>query len=412
MGAGSSCECFGASNEAASNSTAPKSNLTTRIEPDDRTKYQPLQSTTKETQETPQSKAHGLEMATGKGKQSRKKLGLQDFTMLRVIGRGSFGKVYLVKKKDNKKIYALKSLKKEDVLKRNQIENAMTEKNVMQKASHEFIVSLKYSFQNERNLYLVMDFMPGGELFMHLKRMKKFEEDIARFYASEVVLAIEYLHETLDIVYRDLKPENVLLDAEGHIKLTDFGLSKTMKLSYSFCGTPEYLAPEILLGQGHSKEVDWWSLGCLIYEMLAGYPAFQNKNRKQLYQDILKNDPLIPTHFSPIARDLLTKLLVSDPNQRLGHNSTSEIKSHPFFAKTDWNELRLKKTPGPIIPDVSTANDLKNFDKNILLEPVADTPMNDIKFLHDPRNYFQNFSYNPENVTGLGDDEKEMLGHK
>jgi len=409
MGAGSSCECFGASNEAASNSTAPKSNLTTRIEPDDRTKYQPLQSTTKETQETPQSKAHGLEMATGKSKQSRKKLGLQDFTMLRVIGRGSFGKVYLVKKKDNKKIYALKSLKKEDVLKRNQIENAMTEKNVMQKASHEFIVSLKYSFQNERNLYLVMDFMPGGELFMHLKRMKKFEEDIARFYASEVVLAIEYLHETLDIVYRDLKPENVLLDAEGHIKLTDFGLSKTMKLSYSFCGTPEYLAPEILLGQGHSKEVDWWSLGCLIYEMLAGYPPFQNKNRKQLYQDILKNDPLFPEYFSANAKSLLKKLLVSDPNERLGHKSLDDIKNHPFFAKTNWQDLLQKKNKGPIIPEFKSPSDLNNFDKKCLQEPLAETPMTDIKFLHDPRNKFQNFSYNPDIIGNIDDNEKEML---
>mmetsp|Transcript_3659 Transcript_3659/g.4044 ORF Transcript_3659/g.4044 Transcript_3659/m.4044 type:complete len:392 (+) Transcript_3659:1-1176(+) len=390
-----------------------RSSLNGKADFTDQDQFYQLDNTEKEVQAlnaTP--KPSNPQQAPTKVKTKGKKLDLTDFIMLKVIGRGSFGKVYLVQKKDNKQIYALKALKKEDILKRNQVNSAMSEKSIMQQADHEFVAALRYSFQNERNLYLVMDFMPGGELFMHLKRVKKFEEDTVRIYAAEVTLALEYLHTKLDVAYRDLKPENILLDGDGHIKLTDFGLSKSMKLSYSFCGTPEYLAPEILLGQGHSKEVDWWSLGCLIYEMLAGYPAFQNKNRKQLYQDILKNDPLIPTHFSPIARDLLTKLLVSDPNQRLGHNSTSEIKSHPFFAKTDWNELRLKKTPGPIIPDVSTANDLKNFDKNILLEPVADTPMNDIKFLHDPRNYFQNFSYNPENVTGLGDDEKEMLGHK
>lgn len=164
----------------------------------------------------------------------------------------------------------------------------IAEKRVLQISRHPFVVRLRYSFQSETTLYLVMDFCSGGELFTQLRKRGKFTEQMSRFYAAEVLLALEYLHDKLGIIYRDLKPENILLDTKGHVKLTDFGLSKENKRTNSFCGTPEYLAPEILLGQGHDSAVDWWSFGCLIYELLAGLPPFSSRNKTQLYYDILK----------------------------------------------------------------------------------------------------------------------------
>jgi len=314
----------------------------------------------------------------------KRKAGLRDFNILKLLGRGSFGKVYLVQKKDNKKLYALKTLKKVDVLKKNQINSVKIEKEVLQKADNPFIVKLRYSFQDHTTLYFVMEYCPGGELFKHLRRKGKFDEDTVRFYASEVILAIQYLHENLNVIYRDLKPENVLLDVNGHIKLTDFGLSKEGEKTYTFCGTPEYLAPEILAGKGHGKEVDWWTLGCLIYEMICGYPPFSDRVKTKMYDNIAQNKFTIPEFLPESLKDLINRLLVKDPTQRLGANGAEEIKNHVFFKNVDWDEVETMTTKAPIIP---------NFHWIPRKEAVAETPILNPEILEDPRNMINGFSY-------------------
>jgi protein-serine/threonine kinase len=337
------------------------------------------------------------------------KLTVEDFIWVKVIGRGSFGKVYLVQKKSNKKYYALKTLKKEDIIARELVVNAFTEKNVLQNSAHPFVVKLRYSFQTESTLYLVMDYLPGGELFHHLKKRGRFDEDTARFYACEVILAIEYIHDKLDIMYRDLKPENILLDSSGHIKVTDFGLSTSTKKAFSFSGTPEYFAPEILAEKGYDKSVDWWSLGCLLYEMLAGQPPYKYKTKPQLFNDILNNKPIMPSYFSKESVDLLSRLMTKNPEERLGFKGSVEIKEHPFFKVLDWEEISSKKRNPPIVPILTKADDVRNFDKTFVNEPVKETPpMQNPKLATDPRNNFNGFSYFQNEILNQSLDESKQ----
>jgi len=260
------------------------------------------------------------------------RISIDDFELLCVIGKGSFGKVLQVMKKDNKKIFAMKVLRKDTIRARNQVEHTKTERNILQRFRHPFIVELHYAFQTEDKLYMVLDFVNGGELFSHLKREKRFKEERAKLYAAEVLVALGYLHE-MDIVYRDLKPENILLGADGHIKVTDFGLSKEQVTdadsTYTFCGTPEYMAPEILMDQGHGKPVDWWSFGILVYEMLTGLPPFYSRNKKEMYFKILKCELRFPQDIGADAKDLIQSLLKREPGQRLGSSDDAEeIKKH------------------------------------------------------------------------------------
>jgi len=303
------------------------------------------------------------------------KLSLDDFRTIKILGKGTFGKVYLIQKRNDRKYYALKVLKKSDIVVKNTTDYVLTEKHVLQNSYHPFIVRLRYSFQDELKLYFVMDYVPGGDLFTHLKRRIRFDENTARFFAAEVALALQYLHEKMGVLYRDLKPENILLGADGHIRITDFGLAKASKSrQYSFCGTPEYIAPEILTKSGHSFSVDWWCLGCLIYEMLVGNPPYQNKNKAILYDDILRRKPKMPEHLSEEAVDIIERLLEKDPSERLGSRGFEEIKSHPFFAKTKWDDLLLKKVRPPLIPILTTFDEPRQIDK-ILFE--ADDPVED-----------------------------------
>lgn len=282
-----------------------------------------------------------------------------DFELLRLIGTGSFAKVLLVRKKDNGKLYAMKVLKKEEIFKRNQIDHTKTERIILATLRHPFMVRLRYSFQTENKLYMVLDFVRGGELFYHLRKAGRFSEERARFYISEVILALDYLHRH-DVIYRDLKPENILLSEDGHIKLTDFGLSKKGITSVggkgegqtatTFCGTPEYLAPEIITGIGHGKAVDWWSVGILLYEMLTGRPPFSSKNRNQLYINTIKGNIKWPEGMSENAKDLLQKLLHRKPEERLGSKGVNDIKAHPFFKGLDWDKVISKQIKPEFIP--------------------------------------------------------------
>lgn len=257
----------------------------------------------------------------------------QHFDAIKVIGKGGFSTVSQVRKKDTGQLYAVKTMDKEFVKNEDKVVQILTEKDIMSKTSHPFIVTMHWAFQTSRKLHLVLDFCPGGELFFHLHNLGRFTEDQAKFYFAEILLGIDYLHQN-GIIYRDLKPENILLDIDGHIRLTDFGLSKQNigpgKMTFSFCGSPEYMSPEMLNNQGHTRAVDFYSLGALLYEMLTGLSAFYDSNRSRMYWKILNEELPIPNFLSKDAMSLLKGLMAKDPNKRLGGiNGSDDIKSHP-----------------------------------------------------------------------------------
>ncbi|KAF9077716.1 AGC/Akt protein kinase [Rhodocollybia butyracea] len=329
-------------------------------------------------------------------------LTIDDFELITVIGKGSFGKVMQVRKRDTSRIYALKTLRKAHIVHRNEITHTLAERLVLARVNSPFIVPLKFSFQSEQKLYLVLAFVNGGELFHHLQREQRFNEERARFYSAELLLALEHLHE-LDVVYRDLKPENILLDYTGHIALCDFGLCKlNMKANdktNTFCGTPEYLAPEILCGQGYSKSIDWWTLGVLLYEMLAGLPPFYDENTDMMYQKII-HDPLVfGPEFSPESQSILTGLLTRDPTCRLGVNGAEEIKKHPFFVNhVDFELLARKKIHPPFKPSVASPVDVSNFDTVFTTEAPVDSFVEDSNLSQTVQAQFSGFSYNGTNI--------------
>ena len=297
------------------------------------------------------------------------KLKIEDFELLKVVGKGSFGKVMQVRKKDTNRIYALKTIRKAHIISRSEVAHTLAERSVLAQINNPFIVPLKFSFQSPEKLYFVLAFVNGGELFHHLQKEHRFDVNRSRFYTAELLCALECLH-GFSVIYRDLKPENILLDYQGHIALCDFGLCKLdMKdedRTNTFCGTPEYLAPELLMGRGYNKTVDWWTLGVLLYEMLTGLPPFYDENTNEMYRKILSE----PLHFSdavpPAAKDLLTKLLNRDPEQRLGANGSAEIKAHPFFHAIDWRKLLQRKYEPTFKPSVVSV--LFTFSSHTLVE--------------------------------------------
>jgi protein-serine/threonine kinase len=301
---------------------------------------------------------------------------LEDFEAIKVVGKGSYGKVMLVRK--GGEVYAMKMLRKEHVLKRNQVEHTKTERNVLEAVSHPFIVTMHYAFQTPKKLYFVLEFCPGGELFYHLSRAGRFSEGRCRFYASEILEAIDYLHR-LNIIYRDLKPENILLDGQGHVKLTDFGLSKEgiddNYSAMSMCGTPEYLAPEILDKRGHGKAVDWYSHGALMFEMLTGLPPHYTRDRQKLFERIRSARLNYPAYVSPVAKDLLEQLLARDPKNRLGGGpgDGDEVKVHAWFAAIDWRAINLKLVTPPFKPNLRSDGDIKYVDEEFLKMGVGNS---------------------------------------
>jgi serine/threonine protein kinase len=284
-------------------------------------------------------------------------------------------------------LYAMKVLKKDYIIRKNQVEHTKTERSVLGYARHPFIVGLNMAFQTADKLFFVLDYCAGGELFFHLGKVGRFPEERARYYAAQIVLALEYVHK-LGVIYRDLKPENVLLDQIGNVRLTDFGLSKEGVSDHatganSFCGTPEYIAPEVLLRQGHGRAVDWWSLGALLYEMITGLPPFYSRNRETMFEKIMKAELTFPPTVSETAKDLLSHLLVRNPQHRLGSGEADaqELKAHPFFMGLAWEDLEGGKLPPPWVPSVMGSLDTSQFDSEFTsMMPIVSPDVRDAYF--------------------------------
>ena len=332
-------------------------------------------------------------------------LSYHDFTPLKLLGRGSFGQVCLVRLKINNKLYAMKILDKKLLKEKNQELHTKSERDLMVKINCPFIVNIKSAFQDEKYLYIISDFMQGGDLFYHMHETGIFDFELAQFYTCELVLALEYLHNN-NMIYRDLKPENILLDANGHIKLTDFGLSKLLNSSkqkaFTICGTIQYIAPEVFIDKGYDKMVDWWSLGCLIYEMFVGKLAFNIKNNTNLSLDLYNKKLKFPRHMDEDAQDLINKLLVVDPKKRLGYgaNGSDKIKKHPFFEGINWDEVWNKQIIPPFKPELTDEMDLKYFDTQFTDEPIE-------SFTRNPRS--REASYEYKNFTYITDSVKNEL---
>ncbi|XP_042294754.1 ribosomal protein S6 kinase alpha-5 [Sceloporus undulatus] len=306
------------------------------------------------------------------------KVGIENFELLKVLGTGAYGKVFLVRKisgHDVGKLYAMKVLKKATIIqKAKTTEHTKTERQVLEHIRQSpFLVTLHYAFQTDTKLHLILDYINGGELFTHLSQREKFTEDEVRIYIGEIVLALEHLHK-LGIIYRDIKLENILLDSDGHVVLTDFGLSKEFvgdenERAYSFCGTIEYMAPDIVKGgeTGHDKAVDWWSLGVLMYELLTGASPFtvdgERNSQADISRRILKSEPPYPQEMTALAKDIIQCLLIKDPKKRLGcgPDGADEVKQHPFFQTINWTDLAAKKMSAPFKPIIRDELDVSNF---------------------------------------------------
>ena len=305
------------------------------------------------------------------------KVTYNDFEPIKLLGRGSFGEVILVRLKANKKVYAMKILSKSLLKIKKQQIHTKTERDLMVKINCPFIVNIKSAFQDNSKLYIVSEFMQGGDMFYHLHdgQIVIFNNEKTKFYILELVLAIEFLHKN-NMVYRDLKPENILLDSKGHVKLTDFGLSKILEdeddKAYTICGTPQYLAPEVLLKKGYDKVVDWWSLGCVMFEMLSGRLPFPIKRGIKLSPKLYEKDVDFPRSITKEAKDLIQRLLVVDPMKRLGQglNGSEDIKNHPFFKGVNWIDAWKKKLKPPFVPKLKNDIDLKYFDTMFTDEPI------------------------------------------
>ncbi|XP_033876935.3 RAC-gamma serine/threonine-protein kinase-like isoform X2 [Acipenser ruthenus] len=327
------------------------------------------------TSQTDRIGEEGRDTSTGLHKRKT----LNDFDCLKLLGNGTFGKVVLVREKASSKHYAMKILKKEVIIAKDEVAHTITENRVLKNTRHPFLTFLTYSFQTKDRLCFVMEYVSGGELFFHLSRERVFSEDRTRFYGAEIVSALDYLHSS-KIVYRDLKLENVMLDKDGHIKITDFGLCKegiaaaaTMK---TFCGTPEYLAPEMLEEKDYGRAVDWWGFGIIMFEMMCGRHPFYNQDREKLFQLILMGDIKFPSALSSDAKSLLSGLLTKDPNTRLagGLDDAKEIMRHSFFVGIHWQDVYDKKLIPPFKPQVSSETDTRYFEEEFTAQTIAITP--------------------------------------
>uniref|UniRef100_A0A669CLC0 Protein kinase C n=1 Tax=Oreochromis niloticus TaxID=8128 RepID=A0A669CLC0_ORENI len=303
-------------------------------------------------------------------KDHQPKFTINDFTLHKMLGKGSFGKVFLAELKRSGEFFAVKALKKDVVLMDDDVECTMVERRVLSLAwENPFLTHLYCTFQTKENLFFVMEYLNGGDLMFHIQNCHKFDLHRATFYAAEIICGLQFLH-SKGIIYRDLKLDNVLLDSDGHIKIADFGMCKENMQddvrTSTFCGTPDYIAPEILLGQKYNSSVDWWSFGVLLYEMLIGQSPFHGRDEEELFQSIRTDTPIYPNWLSKAAKDILIKLFVREPEERLGIKGN--IRQHSFFSSTDWNALEQRQVPAPFTPTITSPSDCSNFDKEFINE--------------------------------------------
>lgn len=337
----------------------------------------------------------------------KKSLSPSDFEFLTVVGKGSFGKVMLARYLEDDKVYAVKVLNKRLIVRRNETAHVLSERSVLLKMmNHPYLVQLHFAFTTKQKIFFVLDYVNGGELFFHLQKERVFPEGRARFYAAEICCALTYMH-SQGIVYRDLKPENILLDAEGHVVLTDFGLCKEGLLNptaktNTFCGTPEYLAPEILKKQPYSRAVDWWTLGAVLFEMLYGLPPFYSRETPVMYDAILNKPLKLKPSATQKARTLLQGLLQKDPRDRLGSSARDgeEVKEQEFFRTIDWDLIAKRAVAPPFKPRVSGPEDTRNVDPQFTKEAVlGHSPVSPNNMLSASvqavDHVFQGFSYAP-----------------
>ena len=319
-------------------------------------------------------------------------LSINSFTYLKVLGRGSFGKVLLSEEKRTGRIFAIKALKKSVVCEDDDVECVLNEKKVLA-LEHPFLVSLFGCFQTQDRLFFVMEFVSGGDLMFQIQRSRKFSEQRSKYYGAEIILALNFLHKNY-ILYRDLKLDNILLAQNGHIKIADFGMCKNIrqKLASTFCGTPDYIAPEILKEQDYGTAVDWWSFGVLLYEMLSGQPPFEADNEDELFESIICDEVLYPAWMTNDAVAICDQFLTKNPNDRLGGNvgpttdpatgkvtdkwdlaCETKIQSHPFFRDVDWQRIETRQIRPPFLPRVRNSKDTANFDSEFTREATKFT---------------------------------------
>eukprot|EP00357_Protocruzia_adherens_P033838 CAMPEP_0115005132 /NCGR_PEP_ID=MMETSP0216-20121206/19671_1 /TAXON_ID=223996 /ORGANISM="Protocruzia adherens, Strain Boccale" /LENGTH=321 /DNA_ID=CAMNT_0002371363 /DNA_START=341 /DNA_END=1306 /DNA_ORIENTATION=- len=314
-----------------------------------------------------------------------KKLNLEEYELLQTVGTGSFGRVRIARHKVSGKYVAMKILKKAEILRSKQVDHIISENTILSCLNHPFLVKMDGFCQDDKYIYFALEYISGGELFTYLRQKERFPVTQARFYGAQVVSMFRYLHNK-NIIYRDLKPENLLIDGDGYLKLTDFGFSKMIdKRTYTLCGTPEYLAPEILLNKGHGRPVDWWCLGILVYEMIAGIDPFSDEDPMAIYQKILRGRIRFPRFFDKDAKSLVKHLLVADPSKRYGSvangQGADDIINHRWFKELDWDHLESKKgIEAPYKPEVRGPEDTSNFS----YYPDSDTMAAVVKPKDDP----------------------------